>query len=110
MERSNKQLCLGVSCLGERFGVEIDSWDLSANRQYFKTQVWLQQMIIVQCPLQGEMEDCFSISEPHKQYEKGKEMIPENEAPRQVGRCPTCSWEERRNSFRKNEEAGPKWK
>ena len=72
--------------MGERFGVEIDSWDLSANRQYFKTQVWLQQMIIVQCPLQGEMEDCFSISEPHKQYEKGKEMIPETEPPaRSVG-------------------------
>ena len=28
----------------------------------------------------------------------------------QVGRCPIWYWEEQRNSFRKNEEGGPKWK
>ena len=28
----------------------------------------------------------------------------------QVSRCPECSWEEQRNSSRKNEEAGPKRK
>ena len=50
--------------------------------------------------------------EPHEQYEKAKDITPENE-PSQVGMYQYATGEEQRaitNSSRKNEEAGPKRK
>ena len=50
--------------------------------------------------------------EPHEQYEKAKDMTPEDEPPRLEG-IQYATGEEQRaitNSSRKMEEAGPKWK
>ena len=51
----------------------------------------------------------FLPQEPQEQYEKPKIYDTRRWAP-QVRRCPICSWEELRNSSRKNEVVGPKEK
>ena len=46
----------------------------------------------------------FLPQEPHEQYEKAKRWDPQSVGVRYT------TGEEQRNSYRKNEEAGPKWK
>ena len=61
----------------------------------------------------------FLPGEPHEQYEKAKNMTPEDEPTHsppthQVGRRPVCYWGRAEgnyyNSSTSNEEARPKWK
>ena len=51
----------------------------------------------------------FLPREPHEQYEKAKRNDTERSTP-QVGSCPLCTKEERRNGSRRKEEAEPKQK
>ena len=56
----------------------------------------------------GNGKPVFLPREPHEQYEKAKDMTPEDEPPRSVG-VPYATGEKWRNSSRRNEEPGPKW-
>ena len=51
----------------------------------------------------------FLPQKPHEQYKRQKDMTPKVDPPRWED-VQYATEEERQNSFRKNKEAGPKWK
>ena len=57
----------------------------------------------------GKPFQYFCLKNPMNSMKRQKNMTPENESPRLVG-VQYYTGEKQRNSFRKNEEGGPKWK